>query len=74
MNTSPSQSASNKIPLYVDLDGTLIATDSLDESVLRLVAEKPASLAGAGLALLRGRAHFKAWVCDHIAIDPASLP
>ena len=31
-------------PLYVDLDGTLIATDSLHESLLQLVRTSPASL------------------------------
>ena len=44
------------LPLYVDLDGTLIATDSLHESLLKLVRTSPRALLQLPLWLLRGRA------------------
>ena len=45
-------------PLYVDLDGTLIATDLLHESLLQLVRASPLSLLSLPLWLLRGKAAF----------------
>ncbi|KWT72590.1 MULTISPECIES: UbiA family prenyltransferase [unclassified Variovorax] len=61
-------------PLYVDLDGTLIATDSLHESLLQLVRASPASLLSLPLWLLRGKAAFKQEVAQRTAIDVQTLP
>jgi 4-hydroxybenzoate polyprenyltransferase len=61
-------------PLCVDLDGTLIRTDLLLESVLRLVAGKPLFLFMLPLWLLRGRAALRAEVAAHVELDPAALP
>lgn len=47
------------IPLCVDLDGTLIRSDSLLECVLRLAKQAPWKLLLLPFWLLRGRAHFK---------------
>ena len=47
------------MPLCVDLDGTLVATDTLWESVRRIAGRWPWRLPGLGLALLRGRVAFK---------------
>ncbi|WP_018231318.1 UbiA family prenyltransferase [Thioalkalivibrio thiocyanodenitrificans] len=60
--------------LAVDLDGTLVKTDTLVEAVLSLVRARPSALAGASAALTRGRAGFKAWIADQVLPDVDSLP
>ncbi len=60
--------------LAVDLDSTLLRTDSLFESLFVLLREQPFALSGAVRALLGGRARFKAWVADHVLPDVAALP
>ena len=62
------------LPLYVDLDGTLIATDSLHESLLRLVRVSPGVLLQLPLWLLRGRAAFKREVSQRTSLDVSTLP
>ncbi len=61
-------------PLVVDLDGTLVATDTLHESLLELAGRRPAALVQAAGALTRGRAHFKATIGSLVELDPAALP
>jgi 4-hydroxybenzoate polyprenyltransferase/phosphoserine phosphatase len=60
------------LPLCVDLDGTLVRTDTLLEAALSLGAtgRAPAMLA----ALSRGRAGFKARMAELAPPDPALLP
>ena len=60
--------------LAVDLDGTLLCTDSLLESLLELMRRQPFAVFGATLQLIRGRAGFKSWVADRVALDPTRLP
>lgn len=64
----------NGRPLCVDLDGTLIATDALWESLLLLVKTKPLSLFSLPLWLLKGKAHFKRQIAARVKLNPASLP
>lgn len=61
-------------PLCVDLDGTLIATDSLWESVLLLLRTNfwPSFLLP--FWLLKGRAYFKHQIAQHVTLDVATLP
>jgi 4-hydroxybenzoate polyprenyltransferase/phosphoserine phosphatase len=60
------------LPLCVDLDGTLVRTDTLVETLWELV---PTSAIFALLpALLRGRSAFKAEVARHAQVDPRLLP
>lgn len=62
-------------PLCVDLDGTLILTDSLYESLLFLFKKNIFLLFRAFYILaLRGKSHFKAYVSDHAVLDPKFLP
>jgi len=61
-------------PLCTDLDGTLLRTDSLVESVVAMVRQNPFAIGAILLALLRGRARFKAWVAEHLVLDISSLP
>lgn len=61
-------------PLIVDLDNTLVRTDTLIESVLALATSKPLTFIRAIAALRRGRAGFKHYVAGHVTLDPAALP
>jgi 4-hydroxybenzoate polyprenyltransferase len=60
--------------LAVDLDGTLIKTDLLLESVCRLLREKPFALFALPLWLLKGRAHLKREIAQRVQLDPVLLP
>jgi 4-hydroxybenzoate polyprenyltransferase len=62
------------VPLVVDLDGTLLRTDSLIESILPLVRMKPWSLLKLPFWWLRGRAYLKHRVAAAVTPDIRSLP
>lgn len=62
------------LPLCVDLDGTLIQTDSLLESCLRLISQKPFMLLLLPFWLLCGKAGFKHKVSEHVELSADSLP
>jgi len=62
--SQPEAPAATLRPLCVDLDGTLVKSDTLVDSLLVLM---PASL-------LRGKAAFKATVTQSISLDVAHLP
>ena len=66
--------AARPVPLAVDLDGTLIATDLLVESLFVLAKKKPAMLARAPFWLLRGLAHFKQRLAREVMPDFETLP
>ena len=62
-------------PLAVDLDGTLIKTDLLQETASDFATSKPLRLPQMLLWLLSGgRARLKARLAAHCAIDAAALP
>jgi 4-hydroxybenzoate polyprenyltransferase/phosphoserine phosphatase len=61
-------------PLCVDLDGTLVATDTLWESVVQLVRRNPLYLLALPLWLLRGRAAFKHAIASRHVLRPEGLP
>src|SRR6516164_4443640 len=57
---TPSESQSEvAVPLVVDLDGTLIKSDLLIESLFRRIGRDPLSIFGLLKALRGGKAHFK---------------
>jgi 4-hydroxybenzoate polyprenyltransferase/phosphoserine phosphatase len=62
------------VPLCVDLDGTLIKTDILLESVLGLLKTKPSYILLIPLWLLKGKAFLKKAIADSIIVDVDSLP
>lgn len=64
----------NRIPLAVDLDGTLIQTDTLHEAALRALRERPLALFGLPLWLLQGRAAAKQRLAALSRFDPSVLP
>ena len=61
-------------PIAVDLDGTLILTDSLHESALRAVREDASALIRIPAWLSRGRAHLKHELAQRSAFNPETLP
>ncbi|WP_239461845.1 UbiA family prenyltransferase [Occallatibacter savannae] len=61
-------------PLCVDLDGTLVKSDTLVDSLLVLARNRPVLLLQIPSALLRGKAGFKAFVTSHVELDVAHLP
>jgi 4-hydroxybenzoate polyprenyltransferase/phosphoserine phosphatase len=61
-------------PLCVDLDGTLVRTDLLYESVLKLVATRPLALLQLSSQLLKGKAAFKNRLAELVSPDPGCLP
>jgi 4-hydroxybenzoate polyprenyltransferase len=63
------------IPLAIDLDGTLIATDLLWEGLFLLLRKNPLFLFMVPLWLARGGpARLKCEIADRVDIDPAGLP
>lgn len=62
------------IPLAVDLDGTLIATDLLWEGLFLLLRKQPYLIVLVPFWALMGPARLKNEIAARIDIDPASLP
>ena len=60
--------------IAVDLDGTLTLTDTLHESVLTLVRNKPYLLLLLPFWLFKGIAHLKQKVAEHSEFDVTTLP
>jgi 4-hydroxybenzoate polyprenyltransferase/phosphoserine phosphatase len=61
-------------PLCVDLDGTLIRTDALWESVMLLGKRQPHALALLPLWLAGGKAQLKRRIADRVLPDARTLP
>jgi apolipoprotein N-acyltransferase len=71
----PSPDALTKpVPLCVDLDGTLIKTDLLWESLARLLRRNPSQLLPVLFWWMRGRAFLKRQLVKRVTVDPAALP
>jgi len=78
MTTPPAQLPKDhtepSVPLVVDLDGTLVATDLLVESLLLLAKNKPFSLLKLPSWLAGGKAHFKQKIAEQVLPDADTLP
>ena len=72
----PAETATSEtfVPLAVDLDGTLIRSDMIWESVARLLRKKPLALLALPFWWARGRAHLKQQLGRRVQVDAASLP
>ena len=70
----PLDPPANPVPLCVDLDGTLIKTDLLWESLARLLRRNPFQLLPVLFWWMRGRAFLKRQLVRRVTIDPAALP
>ena len=64
----------SRVPLCVDLDGTLLRSDLLVESLLALVRRRPLLCLRLPFWLGRGRARFKQEISERVSVDPATLP
>jgi 4-hydroxybenzoate polyprenyltransferase len=62
------------LPLCVDLDGTLLRTDTLHEAFLHLLRHRPWQALAALMALARGKAALKRAVTAQAGLDPTTLP
>jgi apolipoprotein N-acyltransferase len=74
MPSSTNAPHGDQIPLCVDLDGTLINTDLLWESLARLLRQNPLRLLSVLFWWTRGRAFLKQQLAKRVPIDPATLP
>jgi 4-hydroxybenzoate polyprenyltransferase len=63
-----------KPALCVDLDGTLIKSDSLLDALFTLFRRRPATALMCSRFLLHGKAAFKAEIACHVTLNPATLP
>jgi 4-hydroxybenzoate polyprenyltransferase len=61
-------------PLVVDLDGTLLRTDLLHESLVKLLRNRPGSALMSVLELRGGKAPFKQYVAERTELLPETLP
>jgi apolipoprotein N-acyltransferase len=64
----------SQVPLVVDLDGTLIKTDLLWESLAQWLRRNPFSIFQILFWWTRGRAFLKRKLAPRVKIDPATLP
>ena len=71
---APPPDAAHQSPLVTDLDGTLIHSDLLWESLAALLERKPQRVLRLPLWLARGKAGFKHAVAAEADLDPALLP
>lgn len=61
-------------PLCIDLDGTLVKSDTLLDSVIVLSRQSPRSLLRLPIWVLQGKAAFKRNVSSVVALDVVHLP
>src|SRR4051794_15791980 len=78
VSTSPSSADALRepidLPLVVDLDGTLLRSDMLVETLSSVVAHQPLAGVSALGALGRGRAAFKQHLARKAQVNVARLP
>jgi 4-hydroxybenzoate polyprenyltransferase len=67
-------SAMMEQPLCVDMDGTLVKSDTLVDSLLLLVRSNPLSIFRIPGWILRGRARLKREVTSRVSLDVGHLP
>ncbi|MBO9688681.1 MAG: UbiA family prenyltransferase [Mitsuaria chitosanitabida] len=65
---------SHSYPLVVDLDGTLLNTDTLHESALQLLRDQPASILRIPGWLVRGKAYMKRRISSLTELNVETLP
>lgn len=61
-------------PLLIDLDGTLIHSDMLHESSIRLLRDRPIKVFEIPAVLLKGKARLKAYLADTTDFEAELLP
>ena len=71
---SPASLLPDGVVLCVDLDGTLVKSDTLVDSVIVLARQRPACLLRFPKWLIEGKAGFKAHITSTVQLDVAHLP
>lgn len=66
--------STSSLPLVIDLDGTLIYSDLLWESIVLFLKQRFFQAWRLPLWLLRGKAGFKAKLASQVVFHPAALP
>ena len=66
--------AGQPVPLCVDLDGTLIKTDLLFESILKLIKQNPLAIFLLPFWLIKGKAYLKSQIAKSVKIAAHTLP
>src|SRR4051812_2596303 len=74
METRQAAVTEQAIPLCVDLDGTVLKTDLLFESLASLARHRPASLFLVPFWLLKGRAAMKREVASRVRLNLDTIP
>lgn len=74
MEKVSSQAQSSQRPLCIDLDGTLIHTDMLFESLFGVLRSSPHMALWLPFLLLKGRANLKRKLAESFQFDPSVLP
>ena len=74
MPPTPDAPPASQVPLVVDLDGTLIRTDLMWESLARLLRRNPFAIFQVLFWWCHGRACLKKALARRVKIDPATLP
>jgi 4-hydroxybenzoate polyprenyltransferase/phosphoserine phosphatase len=67
------QTMHNETLLCVDLDGTIVRTDTLWESVLKILRTKPAILLYLPFWLLKGKAYLKNRIASYAQLRPNNI-
>src|ERR1700728_1452524 len=70
----PPVAAQTERPLCVDLDGTLVKSDTFVDSLMVLARRHPLSFFRAPFWAIKGKAHLKSQVASLVALDVAHLP
>lgn len=70
----PENAVEAEPPLCVDLDGSLVKSDTLVDSLLLMARSRPGLLLKLPSRLIRGKAAFKAFVTESVSLDVAHLP
>jgi 4-hydroxybenzoate polyprenyltransferase/phosphoserine phosphatase len=73
-DSNPAEASAAARPLCVDLDGTLIKSDSLFDAACRFVRRNPLRVWQLAIWLASGRARLKAEVACSAPLEPARLP
>ncbi len=68
------RASADPVPLCVDLDGTLLRTDLLWESLFAMLGETPGTVMNLPGWLKRGKAHLKHEIAQRVVPDAAFLP
>jgi 4-hydroxybenzoate polyprenyltransferase/phosphoserine phosphatase len=71
---APSATLPDRVPMVVDVDGTLVRTNLLWEGVTLILLRRPRQFGGALLELVRGKAALKAYVAERAVLDLRTVP